>query len=139
IALPPPNVTGALHNGHALVATIQDTLTRWKRMSGFNALWLPGTDHAGIATQLVVERELAKEGLKRQAMGREAFLKRVWEWKERCGDTIVGQMRKLGSSCDWSRLQFTMDPHLSKTVRHVFCALHEQGLIYRGTRIINWC
>ncbi|MBI3557414.1 MAG: valine--tRNA ligase [Deltaproteobacteria bacterium] len=139
IAMPPPNVTGALHNGHALFVTIQDVLVRWKRMSGYNALWLPGTDHAGIATQMVVERELAKEGLKRQAMGRDAFLKRVWEWKEKSGDMIVEQMKKLGGSPDWDRLQFTMDPHLSKAVRHVFVTLFEQGLIYRGTRIINWC
>lgn len=139
IAMPPPNVTGALHNGHALFVTIEDAITRWKRMKGFNTLWLPGTDHAGIATQMVVERELAKEGLKRHAMGRSAFLKRVWEWKEKSGNMIVEQMKKLGASPDWDRLQFTMDPHLSKAVRHVFVTLFEQGLIYRGTRIINWC
>ncbi|MBI3544512.1 MAG: valine--tRNA ligase [Deltaproteobacteria bacterium] len=139
IAMPPPNITGALHNGHALFVTIEDVLTRWKRMSGFNTLWLPGTDHAGIATQMVVERELAKQGLKRQEMGRKAFLAKVWEWKEKHGNIIVDQMKRLGGSPDWSRLQFTMDPGLSKAVRHVFVTLFEQGLIYRGTRIINWC
>lgn len=139
IAMPPPNVTGALHNGHALFVTIQDVLTRWKRMSGFNALWLPGTDHAGIATQMVVERELGKQGLKRQELGRQEFLRRVWEWKEKHGGIIVNQMKKLGASPDWNRLQFTMDAHLSKTVREVFVRLYEDGLIYRGTRIINWC
>lgn len=139
IPMPPPNVTGALHNGHALFVTIQDVLIRWKRMSGFNALWMPGTDHAGIATQMIVERELAKQGVKRHDLGRTEFLRRVWDWKEKHGGIIVGQMKKLGASPDWSRLRFTMDEGLSKAVREVFVKLYEEKLIYRGTRIINWC
>jgi len=137
--MPPPNVTGALHNGHALFVTIQDALTRWKRMKGFNALWLPGLDHAGISTQMMVERDLAKEGKKRQDLGREAFLKRVWDWKEKHGGIIGAQMQKLGASPDWSRSRFTMDEGLSKAVREVFVRLYEEKLIYRGNRIINWC
>ena len=139
IAMPPPNVTGVLHNGHALFVTIQDALTRWKRMNGYNALWLPGVDHAGIATQMVVEKDLAKQGIKRQELGREAFVKKIWEWKDKHGNIIVNQMKKLGAGPDWDRMQFTMDPHLSKAVREVFVRLYEQKLIYRGTRIINWC
>jgi valyl-tRNA synthetase len=139
IPMPPPNVTGALHNGHALFVTIQDALTRWKRMSGYNTLWTPGTDHAGISTQMMVEKDLAKEGKKRQDLGREKFLERVWAWKEKHGHIIVEQMKKLGGSPDWSRERFTMDPGLSKAVREVFVRLYEEKLIYRGTRTINWC
>ena len=140
IPMPPPNVTGVLHNGHALFVTLQDVLTRWKRMSGFNALWMPGTDHAGIATQMVVERELAKKGEKnRHELGREKFIATIWEWKEKHGAIIVQQMRKLGASPDWSRERFTMDEDLSKAVREVFVRLYEEGLIYRGLRLINWC
>ncbi len=140
IALPPPNVTGSLHLGHALTATIQDILTRYKRMSGFNCLWLPGTDHAGIATQMVVERELKKtEKLSRHDLGREKFLERVWEWKEKYGARIGEQHKVLGASLDWSRERFTMDPGLSVAVREVFVRLHEEGLIYRAQKLINWC
>src|SRR5438477_1380852 len=139
IVLPPPNVTGALHMGHALDHTLQDILIRRARMQGFEALWLPGTDHAGIATQVVVERELAAEGIDRRELGREAFVERVWQWKERYGDRIVKQMKALGSSCDWGRLRFTMDEGLSRAVRVAFVRMYEDGLIYRGERIINWC
>jgi len=139
IVIPPPNVTGSLHMGHALNATIQDILTRWKRMSGARALWLPGTDHAGIATQNVVERELAKEGTDRHSLGREEFIRRVWEWKAEYGGRIIHQLKKLGASCDWSRERFTLDEGLSNAVRTVFIRLYEEGLIYRSTRLINWC
>ncbi|MDQ3003359.1 MAG: valine--tRNA ligase, partial [Fibrobacterota bacterium] len=139
IVIPPPNVTGALHMGHALNTTLQDVLTRFKRMQGYRTLWQPGTDHAGIATQSVVEKQLAKEGVKRQDLGREKFVAKVWEWKNEYGDRIVNQLMRLGSSCDWSRLRFTMDEGLSKAVREVFVRLYEDGLIYRGTRLINWC
>ncbi len=138
IILPPPNVTGSLHLGHALDHTIQDVLVRWKRMSGFNTLWLPGTDHAGIATQSVVERELKKEGKTRKELGREAFVDRVWEWKHQYGDRIVSQMKRLGDSCDWRRQVFTLDEGVSKAVRKVFVDLYERQLIYKGTRLINW-
>ena len=138
IILPPPNVTGSLHLGHALDHTIQDCLIRWKRMSGYNALWLPGTDHAGIATQMVVERELKKEKLSRKDMGREKFLERVWAWKEQYGNRIVSQMKRLGDSCDWSRLRFTLDDGVSAAVRKVFVSLYNEGLIYKGQRLINW-
>jgi valyl-tRNA synthetase len=138
IMLPPPNVTGQLHIGHALNHTMQDILTRWKRMSGFNALWLPGTDHAGIATQNVVEKELAKDKIFRREMGREAFVEKVWDWKEKYGSRIVEQMKYLGDSCDWSRFAFTLDDNLSTAVRKVFVNLYEKGMIYRGTRLINW-
>ena len=139
IVIPPPNVTGALHLGHAFNNTLQDILIRFKRMSGFAALWVPGTDHAGIATQNVVEKELRNEGLTRHDLGREKFLERVWEWKHTYGNRIVDQLKKLGSSCDWDRERFTMDDGCSKAVREVFVALYEKGLIYRGNRIINWC
>ena len=139
IVIPPPNVTGALHAGHALNGTIQDVIVRRKRMQGFETLWLPGTDHAGIATQVVVERELAKDGIDRRELGREAFVQRVWEWKERYGNTIVEQFKALGSSCDWDRLRFTMDEGLARAVRVAFVRMYEDGLIYRGERIINWC
>lgn len=138
IILPPPNVTGALHMGHALDQTIQDVLIRWRRMSGFNALWLPGTDHAGIATQSVVERELKKEGKRRQDLGRDGFVARVWDWKKTYGDRIYQQMRRLGDSCDWQRAVFTLDEGVSKSVRHVFVSLYKKGLIYKGTKLINW-
>ncbi len=139
IVIPPPNVTGALHAGHALNGTVQDAIVRRKRMQGYEALWLPGTDHAGIATQVVVERDLAREGIDRKAIGRRAFVERVWEWKERYGNTIVEQFKALGSSCDWDRLRFTMDEGLARAVRVAFVAMYEDGLIYRGERIINWC
>ncbi|MBN8471310.1 valine--tRNA ligase [Corallococcus exiguus] len=140
IVLPPPNVTGSLHIGHALTATIQDILTRWKRMSGFNALWLPGTDHAGIATQMVVEKELKKtEGKSRHDLGREAFLERVWTWKGKFGARIGEQHRYLGASLDWSRERFTMDEQSSAAVREVFVRLYEEGLMYRAQKLINWC
>ena len=139
IVLPPPNVTGILHMGHALDHSIQDAIVRRRRMQGYRALWLPGTDHAGIATQNVVERELAKEGKTRYDLGREAFVERVWCWREESGGTITKQMRRLGESVDWSRERFTMDPDLSRAVRKVFVDLYDEGLIYRGNRIINWC
>jgi valyl-tRNA synthetase len=139
IVIPPPNVTGRLHIGHALVNTLQDVIVRWKRMSGFNTLWVPGTDHAGIATQMVVERELSKEGISRQDLGREEFVRRVWEWKESYGDQIFEQLKRLGVSCDWSRSRFTLDEGLSRAVRHVFVRLYEDGLIYRDVAMVNWC
>ena len=139
IVMPPPNVTGQLHMGHAMDATLQDTLIRFKRMQGYNALWLPGVDHAGIATQIKVEEELRKEGLTRYDLGREKFLERVWDWKHKYGNRIVEQQKKLGASCDWDRAAFTMDEGCSKAVREVFVSLYEEGLIYKGSRIINWC
>ena len=138
IILPPPNVTGFLHIGHALDHTIQDVLIRWKRMNGFNAMWLPGTDHAGIATQSVVEKELKKEGITRHQLGREKFLEKVWEWKNQYGDRIVSQMKRLGNSCDWDRLTFTLDEGVSKAVRKTFVSLYKKGWIYRGQKLINW-
>ena len=139
IVLPPPNVTGQLHMGHALDGTLQDILIRYKRMQGYNVLWLPGKDHAGIATQVKVEKEIAKEGLTKYDLGREKFLERVWQWKEKYGDTIGRQIRRLGSSCDWSRERFTMDDVCARAVREVFVSLYEKGLIYQGKRITNWC
>ena len=140
IVMPPPNVTGQLHMGHAMDSTLQDILIRFKRMQGYAALWVPGTDHAGIATQIKVEEELrTKEGLTRYDLGREKFLERVWDWKRQYGNRIVEQQKKLGASCDWSRARFTMDEGLSKAVRHVFVSLYKKGLIYKGSRIINWC
>jgi len=139
IVIPPPNVTGSLHLGHALNNSLQDFITRRKRMQGYEALWLPGTDHAGIATQNVVERKLAEEGLTRQEIGREAFLERVWEWKEKYGGTIILQLKRLGCSCDWDRERFTMDAGCSLAVREVFVRLYEEGLIYRDYYIVNWC
>ena len=140
IVMPPPNVTGQLHMGHALDCTLQDILTRFKRMQGYEALWLPGTDHAGIATQIKVEEELrTKEGLTRYDLGREKFLERVWAWKEKYGDRIVEQQKKMGASCDWDRSRFTMDEGCSRAVRETFCELYDKGLIYKGSRIINWC
>ena len=139
IVIPPPNVTGNLHMGHALDNSIQDLLIRYKRMQGFNALWLPGTDHAGIATQNVVAKALRKEGLTKEQLGREEFLKRVWQWKEEYGSNITRQLRRLGSALDWSRERFTMDEGLSKAVTREFVTLYKQGLIYRGKRLVNWC
>ena len=139
IVMPPPNVTGQLHMGHAMDATLQDTLIRFKRMQGYSALWLPGVDHAGIATQIKVEEELRKEGLTRYDLGREKFLERVWDWKYKYGNRIVEQQKKLGASCDWERARFTMDEGCSNAVREVFVSLYEKGLIYKGSRIINWC
>jgi valyl-tRNA synthetase len=139
ILLPPPNVTGRLHIGHMLNQTEMDLLTRWRRMSGRKALWLPGTDHAGIATQMMVERQLAEEGSSRQKLGREAFVERVWQWKRHYGGAILDQMKRLGASVDWSREYFTMDERLSVAVREAFARLYEQGLIYRGAYIVNWC
>ncbi|MBR1496796.1 MAG: valine--tRNA ligase [Oscillospiraceae bacterium] len=140
IVMPPPNVTGQLHMGHAMDATLQDILTRYKRMQGYEALWLPGTDHAGIATQIKVEEDLrVHEGLSRYDLGREKFLERVWDWKEKYGHRIVEQQKKMGASCDWERSRFTMDEGCSKAVRETFCELYEKGLIYKGSRIINWC
>src|SRR5215510_409690 len=139
IVIPPPNVTGSLHMGHMLNHTVHDVIVRRKRMQGFNTLWLPGMDHAGIATQNVVERELRKEGLSRHDIGRDKFVERVWQWKEQYGGIILKQIRRIGASCDWSRERFTLDAGLSRTVREVFVRLYEEGLIYRGKRLINWC
>jgi valyl-tRNA synthetase len=139
IVIPPPNVTGALHMGHAFTFTLQDVLIRVKRMDGFDTLWQPGTDHAGIATQVVVERQLAAEGKTKEDLGREAFVARVWKWKEESGGTIIRQLKRLGASCDWSRLRFTMDEGLSRAVREVFVRLYDEGLIYRDDYIVNWC
>ncbi|MFH1698026.1 MAG: valine--tRNA ligase [Candidatus Omnitrophota bacterium] len=139
IVIPPPNVTGILHMGHALNNTIQDILIRYHRMKGNESLWMPGTDHAGIATQNVVEKSIAKEGLKREDLGRDKFIQRVWVWKEEYGSTIIRQLKKLGSSCDWQRIRFTMDEEYSKCVIDVFVSLYEKGLIYQGDYIINWC
>ena len=140
IVIPPPNVTGALHMGHALTVTLQDMLIRWRRMQGKRTLWLPGTDHAGIATQMVVERALqAEEGKTRHDLGREAFIERVWQWKKQYGSRITTQLRTMGCSLDWSRERFTMDEHLSEAVLEVFVKLHEEGLIYRAERLVNWC
>ena len=140
IVIPPPNVTGQLHMGHALDETLQDVLIRYKRMQGYSALWLPGTDHAGIATQIKVEEQLRKnEGITRYDLGREKFLERVWDWKNQYGNRIISQLKKLGSSCDWTRERFTMDPGCSRAVKKVFVNLYNDGIIYRGNRIINWC
>jgi valyl-tRNA synthetase len=139
LAVPPPNVTGSLHIGHMLDHTVIDTATRWHRMRGDNTLFLPGADHAGIATQMLVERSLAAEGITRQQLGREEFVRRVWEWKEKYGNRITSQMKRIGDSCDWSRERFTLDPDLSRAVLEAFVRLYERGLIYRGTYMVNWC
>ena len=139
VVIPPPNVTGILHMGHALNNTIQDIIVRWRRMQGRNTIWIPGTDHAGIATQNVVERALRKEGSSRNQLGRDAFIERVWQWRAEYGNSIVRQLRRLGVSCDWSRERFTMDEGLSTAVTEVFCRLYDEGLIYRGNYIVNWC
>jgi valyl-tRNA synthetase len=136
--LPPPNVTGYLHMGHMFEHTESDILMRWRRMSGDRAVWVPGTDHAGIATQMLVERQLAVEGTSRSQLGREAFTERVWQWKRQYGSAITDQMRRLGASVDWSREYFTMDDRLSVAVREAFVRLYDQGLIYRGAYIVNW-
>src|SRR5246500_5150596 len=139
IVIPPPNVTGSLHMGHALNNTLQDILCRFERMRGKDVLWQPGTDHAGIATQAVVERQLLeRQEASSRAMGREAFIKRVWEWKAESGGTIISQLKRLGASCDWSRERFTMDEGLSRAVRKVFVALYREGLIYKDKRLVNW-
>ncbi|MDH7500024.1 MAG: class I tRNA ligase family protein, partial [candidate division NC10 bacterium] len=139
IVIPPPNITGSLHMGHALNNTLQDILIRWKRMQGYNTLWMPGTDHAGIATQNVVERQLQKAGISRHQIGREEFIRAVWKWREESGRTILKQLKKLGASCDWERERFTLDQGLSEAVKEVFCQLYEAGLTYRGDYIVNWC
>ena len=139
IMMPPPNVTGSLHMGHALNNTIQDVLTRWKRMSGYEALWLPGTDHASISTEAKVVEKITKEGKTKEELGREKFIEEAWEWTHLYGGTIKNQLKKLGVSCDWSRDRFTLDENLSKAVEEVFIRLYDKGLIYRGDRIINWC
>ncbi|MBW2638246.1 MAG: class I tRNA ligase family protein, partial [Deltaproteobacteria bacterium] len=139
IVIPPPNVTGMLHMGHALNNTLQDIMIRYKRMQGYNSLWMPGTDHAGIATQNVVEKELAKEGISRHDIGREKFIEDVWKWREKYGGIILNQLQKLGCSCDWKRERFTMDEGLSRAVREIFVKLYNDGLIYQGDYIVNWC
>ena len=139
IVIPPPNVTGILHMGHALNNTLQDILIRWKRMQGNASLWVPGTDHAGIATQNVVERSLKAKGITRQELGREKFVEEVWKWREQYGNTIIRQLKRLGASCDWERTRFTMDKGLSEAVLEAFVQLYNKGLIYRGNYIINWC
>ncbi len=139
IVIPPPNVTGRLHIGHALVNTLQDIIVRWKRMSGFNTLWVPGTDHAGIATQMVVDRELQRQGISRFDIGREKFVEKIWEFKEKHGSEIKNQLKRLGASADWTRERFTLDPGLSRAVRYVFVKLFEDGLIYRDLAMVNWC
>ncbi|MCH2112838.1 MAG: class I tRNA ligase family protein, partial [Planctomycetes bacterium] len=139
IMIPPPNVTGMLHMGHALNNTMQDIVARHKRMSGFETLWVPGTDHAGIATQAVVEKKLfQEEGLTREDVGRDAFLEKIWDWKETYGNTILSQLKRLGTSCDWTRTKFTFDPEMSIAVRTAFVRLWEKDLIYRGARLVNW-
>ncbi|HPO59011.1 MAG TPA: class I tRNA ligase family protein, partial [Anaerolineaceae bacterium] len=138
IAIPPPNVTGELHLGHAMFVAMEDLMIRYHRMKGEPALWIPGTDHAGIATQLQMEKALAREGTSREAIGREEFIRRTWQWKEKYGGLITSQIRRLGASCDWDRERFTLDPGLSRAVREAFVRLYEKGLIYRGPRMINW-
>ena len=139
VVMPPPNVTGKAHVGHALNNTIQDILVRTKRMKGFNTLWVPGTDHAAIATEEVIARQLRHDGLKKEDVGREKFLEMGWDWYKKYGNIIVDQFKALGISCDWSRLAFTMDENLNKAVRHVFCQYFGEGLIYKGKRVVNYC
>jgi len=139
ISMPPPNITGALHIGHAMTATVEDIMTRWHRMMGYPTLWVPGSDHAGIATQNVVERTLVSEGTSRQEIGREKFIERVWQWREQYGSRITEQHRRLGASCDWDRERFTLDEGLSRAVRGAFVRLYKKELIYRGTYLVNWC
>src|SRR5579884_2877329 len=139
IVIPPPNVTGALHMGHALNNTLQDVLIRWRRMQGFNALWVPGTDHAGIATQAMVERRIREEEKKtRRDLGREELVRRIWQWKDQYEARILGQLRELGASCDWSRTRFTLDPVCARAVRETFFKMFRDGLIFRGKRLVNW-
>ena len=139
IVIPPPNITGKLHMGHAFDQTLQDILIRWKRMQGYNALWQPGTDHASIATEVRITDELKKQGIDKRELGREKFLEKAWEWKKEYGGTIVSQLKKLGSSCDWDRERFTMDEGCNEAVTEVFLKMHEKGYIYKGSRIVNWC
>lgn len=139
IVIPPPNITGQLHMGHALNNTLQDTIIRTKRMQGYSALWLPGTDHASIATEAKIVEAMKQEGISKGDIGRDGFLDRAWEWNDKYGSRIINQLMKLGSSCDWDRRRFTMDEGLSKAVTAVFIKLYEKGLIYKGERIINWC
>ena len=139
IVIPPPNITGQRHMGHALDNTLQDILIRWKRMEGYNVLWQPGTDHASIATEVKVIQNMAAKGIRKEDVGREGFLKEAWEWKETYHERIISQLKKIGASCDWDRTRFTMDEGLSKAVQEVFIRLYNQGLIYKGKRIINWC
>ena len=139
MVMPPPNITGQLHMGHALNNTLQDILARWRRMQGYASLWVPGTDHASIATEARIVEQLKKEGVSKDEIGRETFLERAWQWKKEYGDRIVQQLRKLGCSCDWERERFTMDEGLSAAVEEVFIRLYEKDLIYKGERIINWC
>src|SRR5258708_7566953 len=139
IVIPPPNVTGEPHHGHAMFVTFEDLLIRWHRMLGESVLWLPGTDHAGIATQNVVEKALLKQGISRKELGREQFIERVWDWKAEYGGIITRQIRRMGASVDWTRERFTMDEQLSLAVREAFVRLYEKGLIYRGPRLVNWC
>ena len=139
IVIPPPNITGQLHMGHALDNTLQDILIRWKRMQGYDTLWVPGTDHASIATEAKIVEAMKKEGITKDDIGRDGFLKRAWEWKVAYGGRIIEQLKKLGSSCDWDRERFTLDEGCSKAVREVFVRLYEKDLIYRGNRMVNWC
>ncbi len=139
IAIPPPNITGNLHLGHALNGTLQDILIRWKRMQGYNVLWQPGTDHAGISTQMVVERELKKEGKNRHQLGRDAFIARVWQWRNQYGNQILAQYKRLGVSFAWDRVAFTMDENYVKAINRAFVTLFQEGYIYRGNRVTNWC
>ena len=139
IVIPPPNITGQLHMGHAVDNTLQDILIRWRRMQGYCTLWLPGTDHASIATEAKIVEQMRKEGVTKEQIGREEFLKRAWAWKEQYGGRIVTQLKKLGSSCDWSRERFTLDEGCSEAVQEVFMRLYNKGLIYRGNRMVNWC
>ena len=139
IVMPPPNITGQLHMGHALDNTLQDILIRWKRMSGYSALWVPGTDHASIATEAKIVEQMRKEGITKDQLGRDGFLERAWDWKKQYGGRIVSQLKRIGSSCDWSRERFTMDEGCTKAVKDVFVKYYEKGYIYRGERIINWC
>ncbi|PUU95153.1 class I tRNA ligase family protein, partial [Halanaerobium sp.] len=139
IVMPPPNITGQLHMGHALDNTLQDILTRWKRMQGYRSLWLPGTDHASIATEVKVVDKMREEGIEKEDMTRNEFLEKAWEWKEEYGTRITNQLKKMGSSCDWSRERFTLDEGCSDAVEEVFIKLYEEGLIYQGDYIVNWC
>ena len=139
IVIPPPNVTGSLHMGHALNNTIQDILIRRSRMKGIPTLWVPGTDHAGIATQNVVEKYLLKQGISRHDLGRDKFIEKIWEWVDQYGNTIIGQLKKMGCSCDWTKQRFTMDEGYSEAVKKVFIQYYEKGWVYRGERVVNWC
>jgi len=139
IVIPPPNITGQLHMGHALDETLQDILIRWRRMQGYAALWLPGTDHSSIATEAKIVEKMKEEGVTKEDIGRDGFMQRAWKWKEKYGGTIISQIKKMGCSCDWERERFTLDAGCSKAVKEVFVSLYDQGLIYRGERMINWC